>query len=274
MLVLLPAPGAPGSEVYRWEDEDGTVHYGDRPPPQAERIAGTKPDPAEAGELREVERVLDGDTLELANGTRVRLIGLNAPEVAHGGDPAQRGGPEARRFLRDLLAGRRVRLERGAEETDRYDRTLAHVFTADGTSVNALLLRRGHAHVAVHPPNLSRVADYFAAERQARRDRRGIWALSRYEVQGADSGRDLRNSFRRIRGRVKTVDTARKYVYLRFAEDFVAILRKDRAEAFADAGKALEALQARTVVVRGWIRLHEGTPAVRIHHPAQIEAVR
>ncbi|MFP4560896.1 MAG: thermonuclease family protein [Thiohalorhabdus sp.] len=274
MLGLLPAPGAPAGEAYRWEDADGTVHYGDRPPPQAERIPGTGSDPDDSGELRSVERVLDGDTLELADGTRVRLIGLNAPEVAHGGDPAQRGGPEARRFLRDLLEGRRVRLKQGAEKTDRYDRLLAHVLTPDGTSVNASLLRRGHAHATVHPPNLSRVTEYFAAEREAQRAGRGIWALSRYRIQAAERARDLRNSFRRIRGRVKTVDRARKYVYLRFAEDFVAILRKDREDAFADAGKASGALQGRTVVVRGWVRLHEGTPAVRLHHPEQIEAVR
>jgi len=255
--------------VYRWTDADGRVHFGDRPPPGAEQVAAGR---AESGDaLRAIDRVLDGDTVHLADGTKVRLIGLNAPEVAHRGDPAEPGGPRARRFLRGFLEGRRVRLTVGPEATDQYDRTLAHVATADGTSVNALLLRKGHAHATIHPPNTERAAAYFAAEAQAREAGRGIWDRPRYRLRPAARAGDLRNSFRRLRGRVERVTAKRKYVYLDFAGDFQAYLAKARAEAFARAGYPPEALRGQTLIVRGWIQLRDGTPAIRLHHPLQIE---
>ncbi|MFA9459697.1 thermonuclease family protein [Thiohalorhabdus methylotrophus] len=272
--LLPPAASAAAAEgtAYRWVDDRGTVHYGDRPPPGAEPIGRARK--SGGGEWRAVEWIPDGDTIHLADGTKVRLIGINTPEVAHRDDPAEPGGPEAQRFLRRFLAEKKVRLELGPEKKDKYDRTLAHVHTAGGANVNALLLRRGHAHAVVKPPNLSRLERYFAAEREARRAGRGIWSRPRYGVQPAARARDLRNAFHRIRGRVARVETARKYIYLHFAEDFVAILRKDSRDAFTGAGKAPANMERRIMVVRGWIHLHDGTPSIRLRHPVQIESVR
>jgi endonuclease YncB( thermonuclease family) len=224
--------------------------------------------------LRAIEWIPDGDTLHLADGTEVRLIGINAPEVAHRGDPAEPGGPEAQRYLRALLADKRVRLTIGPEARDKYDRTLAHVVTRDGTNVALRLLRAGHAFAVAHPPNTTRAERYFAAERRARTAGRGLWGHPRYAVKPAAAAGDLRNTFRRVRGRVATATAKRKYVYLGFASGFQAFLRKDRRAAFAQAGKAPEALLGRTVVVRGWIHMRDGRPRVRLRHPLQIESVR
>ncbi len=266
--ALLLVANASGGEIYRWVDDDGRVHFGDRPPAEAERLdigsPGTEPS------LRTVEWIPDGDTIHLADGTKVRLIGLNAPEVAHRGDPAEPGGPEARKFLQDLLADQRVRLEIGEETRDKYDRTLAHVLTADDTNVNARILRAGHAHAVVRPPNLSHLREYFAAERAARKAGRGIWARPRYRVHPAARAKSLRNSFRRIRGRVTGIDEGRKYLYLDFAADFRAFLLLSDRETFAVAGKIPGALVGQSVVVRGWIHLRDGTPRIRLRHPVQI----
>ncbi|MEF8793446.1 thermonuclease family protein [Thiohalorhabdus sp.] len=270
MLAALPSVAADG--IFRWTDEDGQAHFGDRPPPDAERLddGGNEDD---GTRYRGVERIPDGDTIHLADGTEVRVIGINAPEVAHRDDPAEAGGPQARRFLQALVAGKRVRLTLGAEATDKYDRTLAHVFLEDGTNVAKRLLAAGHAFVTPRPPNTAKARAYSKVERQAREANRGLWDRPHYAVRPAAQSRDLRNTFRRLRGRVATVTPKRKYVYLGFASGLQALLPKDRTEAFNQAGKGPEALLGRTIVVRGWVRMRNGSPRMRLFHSLQVETV-
>ncbi len=270
-LFMLVAGATGADEIYRWVDEAGRTHYGDRPPAQAERLE-TGGEEAPAERFRAVEWIPDGDTIHLADGTEIRLIGLNAPEVAHRDEPAEPWGPEAQRFLRRELKDQKVRLETGPEVTDDYGRTLAHVFTGDGTNINRHLLRTGHAFATVHPPNTQRATDYFAAERKARQAERGLWARPYYAIHPAAKAGDLRNTFRRIQGRVAEVQTKRKYIYLAFDDAFRAILAKDRRDQFAEAGKDPDTLTGRTIVVRGWIHLRDGVPGIRLRHPLQIES--
>lgn len=274
-LLALMVPGAPasGGDIYRWTDKAGATHFGDRPPPGATPLAGGA-NGGNAPGFRAIEWIPDGDTIHLTDGTEVRLIGINAPEVAHRDDPAEPGGPAAQRYLRALLADKRVRLVVGPEARDKYDRTLAHVLTRDGTNVAVRLLHAGHAFATVHPPNVERAERYFAVERMARKAGRGIWALDYYAVRPAEQAADLRNTFRRLRGRVATVTPKRKYVYLGFASGLVAYLPKADTGVFNTAGKGPEALLGQSVVVRGWIHMRDGTPRVRLRHPLQIESVR
>ncbi len=127
---------------------------------------------AEEGEGRAlVVRVVDGDTIVvLRNGTetRVRLIGINAPES--GECLAQ----EAGRRLEELLGGE-VRLETDEEETDRFGRMLAYLW-AGNILVNEQLAAEGLALARGYPPNISRQAVLDAAEADARRERAGMWA--------------------------------------------------------------------------------------------------
>lgn len=274
LLAAVLAPGAAGGgDIYRWTDDAGATHFGDRPPPGAERL-GAGANGGDASRYRAIEWIPDGDTIHLADGTEVRLIGINAPEVAHRDDPAEPGGPQAQRFLRALLADRAVRLEVGPEARDDYGRTLAHVFTRDGTNVAARLLRAGHAFASVHPPNITRAERYFAIERAARAAARGLWRRDYYAVKPAATAGDLRNTFRRLRGRVAAVTPKRKYVYLRFASGLQAFLPKAETATFNTAGRGPQALLGRTVVVRGWIHMRDGTPRLRLRHPLQIESVR
>ena len=118
-----------------------------------------------------VQRVVDGDTIVLAGGERVRYLGIDTPEVT--GVP-ELFGPEATEANRRLVEGRRVRLERDVTDRDRFDRLLRYVYV-DGVMVNAELLREGFAKVLVYPPD-SRYAQCLAAlEEEAREAGRGLW---------------------------------------------------------------------------------------------------
>jgi micrococcal nuclease len=255
------------SGIYRWTDPGGQTHYSDRPHAGAQRLhLGTDHE-----SWGRVERVLDGDTIELAGGTRVRLIGINAPEIAHLGDPAQPGGRAAHRYLRELLEGARVRIEPGRQRRDRYHRLLAHVFTESGQNVAAELLRRGYVHAVVYPPNLRHARAYFAAEKAARDARLGLWRQSVFTVQPVARAAALRNRYCRLRGRITAVEKKRKYTYLKFGAALTAAIANTRLALFDESGKAPADLKGRTVVMRGWVRQKEGSAFLRLRHPLQIE---
>lgn len=104
-----------------------------------------------------VEQVLDGDTLRLADGRRVRLIGLNTPERERRGRPAEPFAEAARERLRQLVAANDgwVGLQPGAQARDRYGRTLAHAYDGRGRNWEAQLLAEGLGYQVAMAPNVA-----------------------------------------------------------------------------------------------------------------------
>ena len=121
-----------------------------------------------------VRAVIDGDTIDVATIGRVRLLGVDAPEIGRGFDTAAPFGREARDRLSALVLRRWVRLEYDVESVDRYDRRLAYVMTETGQFVNAILVREGLARVTARRP-LTRLAELQRAEADAQTFRRGMW---------------------------------------------------------------------------------------------------
>lgn len=122
-----------------------------------------------------VKRAIDGDTLDLAHGERVRLIGVNTPEMRHPSKGVEQYGREAAAFTRQLVEGKKIRLEYDAERKDKYGRTLAYAYLEDGTFVNAELLRQGYAQTMTIAPNVKYVDLFVGLQREAREARRGLW---------------------------------------------------------------------------------------------------
>jgi micrococcal nuclease len=124
-----------------------------------------------------VERVVDGDTIVLAGGERVRYIGVDTPESVKPNTPVQCYAKAASRFNERLVEGQGVRLRYDAERQDRYGRTLAYVYRArDGLFVNAELIRRGYATTLTIPPNVAHAGDFRGLASDARRHGRGLWS--------------------------------------------------------------------------------------------------
>lgn len=123
-----------------------------------------------------VSRVIDGDTIVLGSGERVRIIGIDAPEIAkRDGTPAECFGNASRDRLRELLpAGTAVELEPGVEETDTYGRTLAHV-RVNGKLVSVLQARGGYAVPLAIEPNTVYAPRIVQASARARAGERGLW---------------------------------------------------------------------------------------------------
>jgi micrococcal nuclease len=121
-----------------------------------------------------VKRAIDGDTVELETGERVRYLLVDAPEISNGKEACF--GAEAREYNRNLVEGRVVELGYGPRCRDRYDRLLAYV-EVDGIDVNALLVRDGYACVLHIPPDGDDRVDTFRNfEREAQADSAGLWS--------------------------------------------------------------------------------------------------
>jgi micrococcal nuclease len=122
-----------------------------------------------------VERAVDGDTVVLSDGRRVRYIGVDTPETHHPRKPVEFMGREAKNFNRRLVEGQRVRLEFDVDRDDRYHRLLAYVYLADGTFVNAELVKQGYAQIMTIPPNVKHADLFLKLQQEAREAKRGLW---------------------------------------------------------------------------------------------------
>jgi len=140
----------------------------------------------ENGEEATVQRVIDGDSVVLADGREVRYIGVDAAELESDGPWAQ----AAKAANIRLVQGKRVRLEKEISETDRYGRLLRHVYLGDRW-VNGELVAAGLARVRIYPPDVERGAELVKLQEEAQRRRRGMWRVRvwwRFWEKGGEIG--------------------------------------------------------------------------------------
>lgn len=131
--------------------------------------------------LYDVIKVVDGDTLSVdINGKieKLRLIGMDTPETVDPRKPVQCFGKEASNKAKELLDGKRVRLESDPTQDDRdkYDRLLRYVILEDGTNFNEMMIREGYAHEYTYKDPYKYWLDFKNAEKEARTNQRGLWA--------------------------------------------------------------------------------------------------
>lgn len=235
--------------------------------------------PAPAGlPQASVQRVVDGDTLRLTDGRSVRLLGINAPEVAHKGRSAQPFAEQAKRRLQALIdaSDGRVALQLGKQPKDHYGRTLAHVYSAQGENLEAQLLAEGLGYQVVVAPNVTLLDCQRQAERSARAASLGVWrsAVALQPTQLNESG------FAWVQGRVMNVEQNRGGVWLQLEGPLVLqVASKVLAEFDL---QALRALRGRHIEARGWVidRARRGQQQagqsrwlLPLTHPAMLEVL-
>ncbi len=219
--------------------------------------------------------VYDGDTIKVRLAGRadekVRLIGVDSPELDDARERVRLMAFLAKRFAFSRLYQSEVELLPGPEERDAYGRLLAFVRTADGGIFNVTLVREGFAHAYLKFPfDEAWRKDLKAAETEARQAGKGLWGTGPYPVIGpADAGRHV--------GEILTV----RFRCLRsFKRGGVRLLEADGA-AF-DAAIPLEVFRSlpgpldfggRTVEATGLVELYKGRPQIMIGVPAQLKRI-
>ena len=140
-----------------------------------QKLVSSSPSPTKIKtkkDLIKVVRVIDGDTIEIEGGTRVRYIGIDAPEFF--ADKKECFAVAATDKNIALVQGQMVRLEKDISEKDKYDRLLRYVWR-DQVLVNEELVRQGFARVWSYPPDVKYQERFLRAEQQAREEERGLW---------------------------------------------------------------------------------------------------
>lgn len=233
-----------------------------------------------AGSTGRAVEIVDGDTLLLADGREVRLVGLQAPKLPLGRPdftPWPLAG-EAKAALAKLALAEELLLAYGGRRMDRHGRQLAHLYrTRDGAWLQAALLARGLARVYSFADNRALVGDLLAIERRARAAGRGIWAHPYYAVRTPETVADDVGSFQLVEGRVEDAAVVRGRAYLNFGRDwrtdFTVTLAPEVRRLFESEGIDPRDYQGRRVRVRGWITEYNG-PMIEATHPEQIEVLQ
>jgi len=227
--------------------------------------------PLKHSEQVTVRYVSDGDTLILSDNRKIRLIGINTPEVARKDKPAQPLAIRARDRLRQLLFqhSNQARLLYGEQQTDRYGRKLANLWLPNDSNLAAELLREGLGWMIAIPPNTRFIDCYQQAEKTARAADSGVWRQSDYAVKpSAQLG--LRSSgFQRVQGRVVRVNHGGGALWVNLEGRFALRIPDQDIRWFGNPPD--RNWVGRTIEVRGWVFNTKGELRMTVHHPAMLQ---
>jgi len=222
-------------------------------------------------ETVKVHHIYDGDTLQLSDGRKIRLIGINTPELARKQKPAEPFAYAAKKALKSLVRqGQTIHLIYGADKRDHYGRTLAHTFLADGHNIQSDLISQGLARVITIPPNTKFAACYLDIENTARCNRLGLW-----KNKGILQARQLTRQhigFQMVKGTMNNITTNTKGIWLNLDDTLTVGIRPDNQHLFDK--KTLNSYLNQSITIRGWInKSRKSTPYyLRVKHPLSIQA--
>jgi endonuclease YncB( thermonuclease family) len=236
------------------------------PPPST---GACSEDPARLAKAR-VDAVIDGDTLRLQGGDRVRLIGINTPELGRDGKPPEPLADQARGALQRLVdAQGAVWLRDGREPRDKYGRRLAHVFDASGKNLAETLLARGLGFQVAVSPNFGFIECLASAERQARQADLGVWGHTRYEVQPVADLAPRQSGFTRLMGEVTHVSFKENGWWIQVGGKVG--VRIKAADQGLFSRPELAALEGQVIEVRGWlVSMRDGWWMINLGHPTML----
>jgi micrococcal nuclease len=126
-----------------------------------------------------VPEVVDGDTIILENGDRIRLLGINTPEEG------MYFYQESKQVLQAMILEKEVILKKDVTDLDLYGRKLRYVFKGN-IFVNLEMVKRGFANIYTYPPDVRYAGEFLEAERYARKNNLGLWELSDLDMVSID----------------------------------------------------------------------------------------
>ena len=221
-----------------------------------------------------IKYIHDGDTVKLVDGRKIRLIGINAPEVARKEQPAEAYALQARDYLRSLLHkhNNRVKLIYGREKQDHYQRSLAHLFLPDGINIQSQLLSAGLSSAITIPPNDRFTSCYQQAEKQALCSQKALWSN---KIQSVADLADSANGFHVLRSTLKNIKLSSKGIWLNL-EHGLSLRIAFKHKPLFDISQ-LKKLIDQTIIIRGWLQTKKNPKPgerfyMQIKHPSAIEA--
>lgn len=218
-------------------------------------------------EVVRVSSVHDGDTLTLSDGRKVRLLGVNATEVAREGRPNEPFAKQAKQAAKKFLdKAKRTELLTDTEIKDHYGRWLGHIYNELGESLEQHLLKQGLGYHVAIPPNLSLAECLDQAEQQAQDNQLGLWGSK--GISPVKAKLVKRGGFQRVRGRVTTANTG-KHWRIELDNYLTVMLYSEYQHRFTR--KWFERLQGKNVEIQGWVYKSRGEWRMKLETPYGIE---
>ncbi len=223
----------------------------------------------QAYELVRIQRVTDGDTVVLSDRRRVRIIGINSPELQVHHHELKLIADSARSYLNRLLTDHQdVLLFAGIGRKDQHNRLLAHIRLPTGEDVASLLLQRGLAAYSAVAPN-TRCAEHFASlESLARQDKVGVWRSSNPWLNNGGKPEIDQSGFQIVTASVIGINADNKKPQLQLSNGIRLEIRNSIAHTLT-----LKSLLGQTIEVRGWISHRNHRPHLRLHHQTNLRIV-
>jgi len=258
-----------------------------------------------------ITHVIDGDTIVLNNGERVRLIGVDAPEIAHDGIPGERYGKEAKEFLQCIAEGHECTLEYEPNDIrDQYGRLLAYVFRLNPSNLpsclpsgkvkkggqggignlllNAEMIRNGYAYTYTRFP-FRRQTEFLRLEQEAREKHSGIWHTGGIYTSSSKSrttdtphiipwqdAYKHYGEYKIVEGSIVATHNSGKACFLNFSynykQDLTAVIFSSAFPHFP--ANPENYYYGKKVRVAGYIKKYHGKPEIVLNHPGQIEILK
>ena len=233
-----------------------------------------------------VVEVVDGDTVKLANGEKVRYLILDTPETKHPSKPVEYFGVKASKFNEKLVEGEKVKLEFDVRRRDDYGRLLAYVYVRendDWICVNAELLREGYARLSTIPPNVKYVDYFLKLERRARENCQGLWNAY-CEKPPVFTAKEIEERLEEYEGGVVSVQfevtstyDAGNIIFINsssdYETDFTAVILPDDLQYFHEREiHPVRDYEGKKIQVTGELQEYDG-PEIILYHPYQVEII-
>ena len=225
-----------------------------------------------------VKWVYDGDTLLLTDKRKIRVIGIDTPEVKHHKQKQQAFGAKAREALRELLKKNnyQIYLRYGKERYDRYSRVLAHVYTPDGINISNWLLEKGFARTLSIPPNILLADCYKHSETTAKKHSLRIWRLKSHKVLTAENLSVRKKGFVRLKGKITKVKFRKKSIMMEFGSNnqhpITIKITKKNSVYFKEM--RLDKLLGRVVEISGILKKRHGKRIIYLNYPTQLNTLK
>lgn len=234
-------------------------------------IAATNCRPDRLDETVTVDYVYDGDTVKLTDGRKIRLIGINTPEMGRRETPSEPYANDARSALQKILKGRRVSLRYDKDRKDRYGRLLAHLYVNEDDNVEVQLLERGLGTVLTVPPNLWNASCYVAAERRAQAAKNNIWSVPPIESASLAKRSADFSGYKVVAGRILRSERERDTLSLHL-DGGLTVYISSRDLPYFD-GTWPKRVEGVMLQVKGWLRYQGGEWRVQARHPTAFQFI-
>jgi len=230
-----------------------------------------------------VSEVIDGDTVTIKGfDASVRYLGIDTPEILTEDSPGDPLAEKARNLNRRIVNGKKVRLEFDKQKYDDYGRLLANVFV-DTTFVNEEIVRSGLARALIIKPNEKYASRILEAERQAKRERRGIWGKlselnpppenKRFLIKPSQASRYVGERVV-VRGKITDFRKSNKVLVLNMEDDLDLVIFPNSWDNFSFFGIIPEKYYVgEPVEVIGRVKMYKGTPEIIVSHPISIRSL-